>query len=461
MAQAQDREYSVKKRALKKSLLWSLLLFFLIFSNPQFGFAAYCNRTQSSDEQIPPQYDEPSPKPSTRRRIVDPDKFPPKSSLAARILLAPFRYIAPSINDGVTVAEKRFFTIDRFSKKSGPEGFSVKPLFGSLGDGTGLGAGFSISTGDSISKNFILFSSAQVTTRKYLVTFLGFKADPTGGGGRFFSIEMNSRYRHRPEEDFFGPGINSLEGQRTTYNLQERGVGLRASLNLPFHLRVGAGIDYSGSRVFGGKDDRYAQIQEVFGSSNLPGLVEGGAALLGYYGFIQFDMRDNPSYPRSGSYINFSITSNDSVGRGDFGFINYFLDGRGYIPLGTKSRVLALRVIGNFNDRKGGSEIPFFRLARLGDLDTLRGYGTYRFHARNSISSNIEYRYRLGRWMDALLFTDIGQVFDRASEISTRNMHATFGGGIQFRSENKVFFKILVGKSGDGTRVFFTFGPTF
>src|SRR5262245_38016958 len=160
-----DREFCVKKRVLKKALLWSVFLFCLIFSNPLFGSQAYCNQTQSTDDQTAPQYNEPTPEPSTRRRIVDPDKFPPKSSLPARIFLAPFKYIAPTINEGVTTAEKRFFTMERFSEKDkGPEGFSIKPLFGSLGDGTGIGAGFRISSGDAISKNFNIYASTQATT---------------------------------------------------------------------------------------------------------------------------------------------------------------------------------------------------------------------------------------------------------------------------------------------------------
>src|SRR5262245_2804015 len=142
MAEAIVREYRVKIRTRKRSLVWSLFLFYLFLSNPQFGFAAYCNQTDSSDDQTAPQYNEPSPEPSARRRIVDPEKFPPRSSLPARIFLAPFRYLAPKLNDEVTLGEKKFFTRERFSEKKGPEGLSVKPLFGSLGDGTGIGAGF-------------------------------------------------------------------------------------------------------------------------------------------------------------------------------------------------------------------------------------------------------------------------------------------------------------------------------
>jgi hypothetical protein len=458
-------------------MLCAFILFCLFLFGSRVYVAAYCNDTQEStstdtdqekqktEEQKTevqnPIIDEPSPEPSERRRIVDPDNFPPKSPLPARIILAPFRKIGPVINEGVTFAEKSFFNHQRFAQPGASKGFSINPIFGGLGDGTGIGGGVYLSSGNAISRNFTLFGSAQGTTQKYLESTFGFLADPTGGGGRFFSIDLKSRYRYRPEEDFWGLGPQSFKGQRSTYNLQERGVNLRVMFHLPFHLNVGAGIDYSSNSVFNGKDQRFAEIKEVFGESGLPGLVEGGAAILGTYAFAEFDARDKVFYPRSGAYVHFSVTNNDSVGRGDFGYVNYLLDGRGYIPLGSKKRVLALRFIGNFNDRKGGSEIPFFRLARLGDQYVLRGYGTYRFHGENSIASSIEYRYRLGRWIDTFLFTDVGQVFDRVSQINNKNLHATFGGGIQFRSEDKVYFKIYFGKSGEGARVYFTFGPTF
>ncbi|MDA2913364.1 outer membrane protein assembly factor [Acidobacteriia bacterium AH_259_A11_L15] len=336
----------------------------------------------------------------------------------------------------------------------------IQPLFGGLGDGSGFGGGAYLSTAEWLSKNLNVFFTSHLTSRKYFETVLGTRADPTAGSLQDFSIDFIARYRLRPEEDFWGLGPQSLRDQRTNYDLQERGVGLTASVHLPRRVNLGVGVDYSSSRIFAGEDDRFATTQEVFGSSDLPGLDEG-AKLLGTFAFAEFDGRDQAGNPRSGAYVRFVVTSNDSVSRGDFGFWNYLLDARGYIPLGTKRRVLALRVLGIFNERKGGSEIPFFRLARLGDSQTLRGYDTYRFHGRNAVASNIEYRYQLVEGIQAVLFTDIGQVFDRRSEFSTENIHATFGGGVHFTSKKSVFLRILVGKSGEGARIFFSFGPTF
>ena len=88
-----------------------------------------------------------------------------------------------------------------------------------------------------------------------------------------------------------------------------------------------------------------SDIEERFGAARLPGLREG-AALLGAGLFAEYEGRDEPANPHRGLYARFAATSNDSVGRGDFGFVNYSLDAHGYLPLGTKRRLLALRLLG-------------------------------------------------------------------------------------------------------------------
>jgi outer membrane protein assembly factor BamA len=198
----------------------------------------------------------------------------------------------------------------------------------------------------------------------------------------------------------------------------------------------------------------------VFGQSALPGLSLG-AALLGETAFIEYESRDSIGNPHSGAFARFAVTNNDSVGRGDFGFVNYLVDARAYISLGTKRRTLALRALGNFNTIKGNSEIPFFRLARLGTFNTLRGYDSYRFYGRNALASNIEYRYQLVGGIAAVLFTDIGQVYNHRREFNTKNIHATFGGGVHLGSIKSVFLRLLVAKSGEGTRFYIGFGPSF
>jgi outer membrane protein assembly factor BamA len=217
-------------------------------------------------------------------------------------------------------------------------------------------------------------------------------------------------------------------------------------------------VDFSSNRVFGGTDSRFRETQEVF--PDLPGFARG-AEMIGPLAFVELDTRDQPSRPRKGTFTSFTVTSYDALGGGDFGFLNYRLDARGYVPLGTTRRVLALRLLGLFNDPKGGSEIPFFRLARIGDTQTLRGYDSFRFYGRNALAANVEYRFDLIPGIGALLFTDFGQVFNRRSELNAANLHATYGGGVEFSSKRSTVFRVLVAKSPEGMRIMFGFGPTF
>lgn len=397
------------------------------------------------------------PQSSARRRIIDVNQFPKKTPLPGRILLTPFRALAPKANAGLTKLEE--------SKGLNPIEVILRdpvfhPILGNLGDGSGFGFGVYASTADNLSKKFSLFTSHRFTTKRYLESIAGVIIKPGGESKPDLQLGLTGTYRLRPEEDFWGIGPTSRKSQRSTYDLQERQVGLTLSTRLVKKLRAGLGVHYSSNSVYDGKDPRFAKINQEFGNIHLPGLTEG-AALVGTSAFLEFEGRDQPSHPRVGSYASFTVTNNDSVGRGDFGFINYVVDTRGYIPLGTKRRTLALRALGNFNTEKGGSQIPFFRLPRLGDQNTLRGYDSFRFHGKNSFLASAEYRYQLVMGIEALGFVDVGQVFNRRSEFNTDNLRATFGAGIQFSSPKSTAFKILWAQSPEGARLFFTVGPTF
>jgi hypothetical protein len=334
----------------------------------------------------------------------------------------------------------------------------IHPLVGGLGDGSGFGLGVGLATGKE-DANFRLVSSVHATFRQYLLATAGFTADPTGGRRERYELDVIARYRLRPQDDFFGQGPRSVEGDRTNYDLQERGVTAVFAVRPAKVLRLGVGLDYSSSRVFGGTDRRFRQTQQLF--PNLPGLARG-AELIGPQAFVEVDARDQPGKPRRGAFLSFVAASYDGLGAADdFGFHNFVLDARGYLPLGTPRRVLALRLLGVFNDPKGGSQIPFFRLAHIGDTRTLRGYSSLRFYGRNALAANVEYRRELTRRVGALLFTDFGQVFDRRSEISAANLRATFGGGIEFSSKRFTVFRFLVARSGERTRLILGFGPTF
>ncbi len=395
--------------------------------------------------------------PPTRRRIVDPAKFPPKESGVGRVLLAPFRALGPKLNSGLTTIEEKN-ALERVRVVLGNP--YIHPLFGSLGDGSGFGGGVALSTADSWSKDYQAFGNFHGTFKKYLEINGGLRLDPTGGNLKSFSLEIAARYRKRPEEDFWGLGPNSLRSARSSYDLKEPGFSVTANYSLIKRARVGALMDYTRARIGPGLDTDFPTTQDRFSGIGLPGLFSG-ADLLGYGVFAELDLRDVVGNPRSGFYAFYGVTSYDSVGDEDFGFVNYRFDARGYLPLGSKRRVLALRMLGDFNNPKGGSAIPFFRLARLGETQTLRGYDTYRFHGRHALMGSAEYRYALSGGVEAFAFTDVGQVFDRKSEFNTDNLRVTYGGGLRFATAKSLFLRIYAARGGERTRIFFSFGPTF
>jgi hypothetical protein len=395
-----------------------------------------------------------------RRRIIDPQKISLSTPWPGRIVLAPFRYLAPRINHGLTKFEqdKVLEKIQRVLAR--PE---LHPVFGSLGDGSGFGFGWYSSTAPVGPKQSRLWIQSQFTFRRYSETWAGLELAPT----ERFRIELTGRYRFRPEEDFHGVGHDSLRSQRSTYTLKEGGVGVGASYNAPAKLRVGAGMDFSHGSIGNGRDHHFPTLSQTFASQINAGLLPGarqGVTLLSPSAFIEFDRRDEPGNPGAGLFARWSVAHNLGLNRGgrtDFTFTSTRVDVQSYLPLWTKRRVLALRVLGDFNHAGNNGAIPFFRLARLGDQQTLRGYNTFRFHGHHALAGSFEYHNQLVRSVRWMSFADWGQVFNVRSELSWKNLRMTWGTGVEFTSKRNVAFKALYARSPEGGRLIFGFGPSW
>lgn len=401
-----------------------------------------------------------------RRRIVSREQIKKSESAISRFLLAPFRAIAPAINSRVTKFENERELNQLGIFLSNP---SIYPTFGSLGEGSGFGAGVYLSTADKLSENFKLFASGHATFSKYTDIRGGIEITPTKFANGKLRFNLTGRFLLSPEEDFFGIGATSFRSNRTSYFRRERGARFEADWQVLPKLKIGAFTDFSYNSITNGKDRTVARLTEIFSPQTISG-ISRTVRLLDNGAFLEYEGRDEPENPHAGTFARFSVSSTDGLGsENDFGAINHDIDARGYLPLGSKRRVLAVRFLGNFKDLKANSTIPFFRLARLGDAETLRGYESYRFQGLNAVHLNIEYRFKLVQGIEtggfhgveAIFFSDSGQVFDRREELSARNIRTTWGGGIQFIARKSVAFTILYAKSPERSRVIFRFGKTF
>jgi outer membrane protein assembly factor BamA len=225
-------------------------------------------------------------------------------------------------------------------------------------------------------------------------------------------------------------------------------------------LRSGWEVKYSATSIFAGEDGLYPSTGAVFSSASLPGLA-GGGELFETSLFAEYDTRSGRTSPVRGFYVRASISSVDGVNGSDFSYWRYAVDQRFYVPLGNERRVFAVRTLLAFTDTRDDSQIPFFRLARLGDTQTLRGYDANRFYGRNAAAWNAEYRTDLTGGLGAFAFTDFGQVFDRASEFNTANFRVTYGGGVQLKTKKSIVLRTYVARSQERTRLMISFGPTF
>ena len=388
-------------------------------------------------------------------RIVDPAKVRREPTPLVRIGLAPFSLAGSGMERGLYLVEEHKLQ-DRLQIILGNR--NIHPLFGSLGDDSGFGGGFAFSTVGVTAPHFGFIGDFHVTAKKYM---------EANGGVRFRQnerigevvLDLTAGYRLRPEEDFWGIGAEP-GSPRSNFNLQERSVRGAMEVRHSNQLRSGWEVKYSATSIFAGEDALYPSTGAVFTGAALPGL-EGGGELFETSLFAEYDTRSGSTSLVRGFYLRGSISSVDGVNGSDFSYWRYAVDQRFYVPLGNERRVFAVRTLLAFTDTRDDSQIPFFRLARLGDTQTLRGYDANRFYGRNAAAWNAEYRTDLTGGLGAFAFTDFGQVFDRASEFNTANFRVTYGGGVQLKTKKSIVLRTYVARSQERTRLMISFGPTF
>ncbi len=403
-------------------------------------------------------------KPVIRRRIVDAKILQKRRSPIGSFLLKPFRAAAPAVTARITQFEEN----KEYSILFGPKTFPINPQFGGVTEGSGIGVGFIASTKDYLSKDFRIIGSALITSKNYIRNTIGIEITPQRFAENKFRIRLIGEQLVLPSQHFFGTGINSSKDNETTFFHRKVSAKLSADFQINKHIKFGAFSEFSRNDISEGSDSDEAVISEVFNSQTLPGLSRN-IRLLDSGIFIEAQDTDHPDNPRSGWFTKVTFSNVDSLGRNNSGWLNYKIDSSVYLPIGSKLRVLALRLRGDFNDLKGNSSLPFFRFARLGNSETLRGYEIDRFQGVNALHLNVEYRFRLMQGfetsgftgVEGVFFGDFGQVFDRHEELKLNNIRGTWGGGLRFTTKKSVGFTLLYAQSPEGGRIIWSFGKTF
>ncbi|MBM7624445.1 BamA/TamA family outer membrane protein [Sporohalobacter salinus] len=108
---------------------------------------------------------------------------------------------------------------------------------------------------------------------------------------------------------------------------------------------------------------------------------------------------------------------------------------------------------------------PFFDMALLGDLDTMKGYNYYRFYDNNSVLYQTELRFPMDYISPRLqgnIFAEAGRVSsDFDEELFTEDMHYSGGFGFRYFFNRDVVVRGDVGFSEEGTKMRMNIGQTF
>ena len=273
-------------------------------------------------------------------------------------------------------------------------------------------------------------------------------------------VFANVRFRHFPQEDFFGLGPDSQKEDRTDYLIEDTSYDGVIGYQFNRWLGAGARVGYLKTDVGEGTDSRFPNTELLFDENTAPGLTQD-TDYLRLSSAVFLDFRDIPGKPHKGGAIGFLYNRYDDRDGDEFQFRRYAFDARGYLPLGSVARVFAVRFFTSFDDPTSGAQVPFYLMDTLGGSQTLRGFREFRFRDRNLLYLSGEYRWEASPAIEGAFFYDTGKVFSDRDDFDFTDLEKNWGVGLRFKTKSAVIFRLDVGFSNEGTRIFFKFAPAF
>lgn len=274
-----------------------------------------------------------------------------------------------------------------------------------------------------------------------------------------YALYASLAHRWAPKFDFFGSGPGSREEDRADFS--QRDTLIEGVAAYRFHPRVSitARLGHYHAAVGPGEDELLPQVEDVFPLSQLPGFGRG-FDFLRYGGELAFDGRDVADNPHRGGLLALQWLRYDGRDGGATSFGRLAVDGRLYIPLGHRQRVLALRAYGVKDDPEGDGRVPFYLTSYLGSSHTLRAYASQRFRGEKLALLQTEYRWEASPALELALFADAGAVA-AGNEDDLGRFHTDGGIGLRLKTHESVLARLDCAWGDEGFRLLFRFSPAF
>jgi hypothetical protein len=276
--------------------------------------------------------------------------------------------------------------------------------------------------------------------------------------GRKLRVDTRVRWIDATQVPFYGVGGGSVKADRVNFGLR---IG-EAEGNIAFMptswYHIGAGI---AARRFDQRQGvgRFPSIETRHSLATAPGLFADPRYTEATV-FTAVDWRESPGYTRSGGL--YAVSVSDFRDRGDrFSFRRLDAELRQYVPLLKEQWVLLFRGYAQITEADSGQVIPYHMLPSLGGVNTLRGYGDFRFQDKHMLVFNAEYRWLPSRILDMAIFVDSGKVVAERRDLDFDNLKTTYGIGGRFHGPTFMPLRIDVARGKEGIRAHITGSMTF
>lgn len=393
------------------------------------------------------------------------------SSLAFAVML-PFASYAPAqettTDQPVTPNTKLFAKLERavirIHKVFDPP---LHPVISGVGPGGGLGAGLGYNSPGR--GPWSLKGKAVYTLNNYwsAEAIAGFK-------NRRAQFEAFGRAREMRRLDYFGLGPESQLFNRTSYAYRDPVVGAHGRFRVTPWLALGSRIEEIWPYARSGR--RLPTIEQLFFPNGAPGLF--AQPLFGrYQGFVDIHIPGGAGdafYQGTKTRATYAIY--DDQANELFNFRRVDLEAQQtFAGIGAHQR-LTFSGWASSSTTDSGQEVPFALMPTLGGRSairsvgenrlgsdgtdaTLRGYRDLRFRDRNLLLLQAEYRIPLWGPLDATVFADAGKVAPVRSDLDLTDLRRDVGFSFSIMKGWETWARVDVGfGSGEGTRVFFSFG---
>lgn len=260
------------------------------------------------------------------------------------------------------------------------------------------------------------------------------------------AFDFRLEYDKKIKSNFFGFGNNTVDNE---YQFARKFLKLETTLSRAFSKRfIGElGYRFTSYNVYD-YDNFWGTI-----SPATPGAGKSSVSLV--TAKVRLDTRDSQIQPRKGFRAFYSIELSPSVLGGDWDFGKHRLEISKYNTI-YNNHIFAAR----FWWQHVSGSAPYQEMSKIGDGWTARGYKADRFLDKTMTLASIEYRFPIFRKLGSVLFADAGRVFNKLSKFTLTDWHCNWGLGLRYNLENFVV-RMDIGRSVEGTRLFFNFGNVF